>query len=136
MPSVTITVPTDAHGDGWVALNGSDARVGHLVVPTAVMEDAQAEGSFPPADGGYWRHDARWQDRGGNPVVTVTNGPPGGQANVRVVTSSALGEPLSPEEAVAAFGPEGIVTHDNWQTFDPNPSGYGGGHHDGRNAPD
>lgn len=92
MPSVVVVVPLDSNGDGCLKLDGGlndVAGVGSIApaLDSTKVITAEAEGSCPPVDG-YWRHVARWQDRGGHPLVSVTGGPPNGQANVRIVTAS------------------------------------------------
>lgn len=84
MQRVTVTIPLDPSGDGWEELNGSSPAA--PAVSYAKMLSCEAEGSFPPVDG-YWRHEAKCQDRGGFACVSVTGGPPRGQANVTLVTA-------------------------------------------------
>jgi hypothetical protein len=70
-------VQLDEHGQGWVTFAGDESRVISFV----------PQGPFPQVDG-YWKIPTfSSQQRGANVVVTITDGPPTGTIQFRVVTS-------------------------------------------------
>lgn len=92
MQRTVIDVPTDLQGNGCLVLDGGKNTLpGVTSSPTSVDSASVVSvggwGSNPTSDKPpYWPGDAKWQDHGGHPLLTVTGGTPKGQFAVVIVT--------------------------------------------------